>query len=166
MSLTSLSYFICALTWLVHDQEQLAKLFVLVSCASILADGVRMDSNVVRSVDRILGVTAFVWSIWLNLKCFRSVCVTISFTILAISFLIIARDYLLNNTEDENDEASLKGGHQKKTKKRKANYWGYLARHGLLWHTGGSLLLVFVTLYSHNSWSKVADFVSVILPSS
>ena len=154
MALTSSSYLACALTWYLHNQPQLACLFVAVSLASILADGVRIDADVVRAADRVLGITAFVWSVWLNLRCWRSVCVVTGSSVLAVSFLLFGRHFVVRFGNDPltGTTSSCPSNHAKLHEGRKAvhhHYWGYLARHGLMWHIGGTFLLVLATVYSH-----------------
>jgi hypothetical protein len=135
MSLTSASYLLCSAVWLEHDQPALAILFCCVCVASILADGIRVDSPWVRAADRSLAIIATMWSVWLNLKCPRSVLVSLTGLAVAVSFLFSSRQYGI--------AANARGP-------RPACYWGYLLRHGLLWHGGGAALLVFVTIYSHS----------------
>ena len=137
MSLSSLGYLACAASWRHHGHVGLALLFVAISVVSFMADGVRLDSRAICSLDRRLGVVAFAWSAWVNMRCLRSTCVTAGFSLLAFALLEVDRKY----TDTLPAASGLSRTEQIDY------YWGMVARRGLLWHVGGALVLVLVTFY-------------------
>ena len=66
MGLSCASYMIPALVWQRWARPGMAALFVLVTICSTLSDAVRVDRNIVRSVDRAVGTVALSSSCVIN----------------------------------------------------------------------------------------------------
>jgi hypothetical protein len=66
MGLSCASYLLPALVWQRWARPAMAALFVLVAICSTLSDAVRVDRNIVRSVDRAVGAVALSSSCVIN----------------------------------------------------------------------------------------------------
>lgn len=66
MGLSCASYLLPALAWMRWGRPDMASLFALVAVCSTLADAVRLDRAVVRSVDRAVGAVALSASCVIN----------------------------------------------------------------------------------------------------
>eukprot|EP00300_Choanocystis_sp_HF-7_P043124 c9742_g1_i2.p1 GENE.c9742_g1_i2~~c9742_g1_i2.p1 ORF type:complete len:178 (-),score=24.01 c9742_g1_i2:66-599(-) len=53
-----------AIVWAIHDHPIMSTCFSIVTVASFLADGIRIDSRLIRSLDRIFATLAAVGTIW------------------------------------------------------------------------------------------------------
>jgi hypothetical protein len=129
MGLSCALYLLPAVVWWQHGWACMAALFVLVSVCSSLADAVRLDLDVVRSVDRAVGAVALTSSCVLNCTTFFNAALCMVSVVTSLCWLRAGR--VLRHSEPH-------------------NITGYLLLHAA-WHGWGAMAVCLVTQHVQSS---------------
>ena len=123
MGVSCACYLLPAAVWSFYGWSWMGALFVLVSACSVMADAVRLDRNIVRSIDRSVGATALASSCVINSTTFLNAGLCMASVVTSLWWLRAGRA-----VRQAKPEAIVQ----------------YLAFHGV-WHVWGALAVCSVT---------------------
>ena len=123
MGISCACYLLPAAVWSFHGWGRMGALFVLVSACSTMADAVRLDWNIVRSVDRAVGAMALTSSCVINSTTLANAGLCMASVVTSLWWLRAGRE-----VRQAKPEAMVQ----------------YLVFHGV-WHVWGAIAVCFVT---------------------